>query len=123
MKYNLIIATLFVFFLGSCEEKKEESNQEETTVIQNGVTISTFKVWGNCEMCKKTIEKSLQVDGIKKADWNIDTKIMTVQYNPSVITLDQIEKDMANVGYDNMKYKGNDSAYKELPECCQYERK
>lgn len=116
-----IIVVLFA--IASCNTSNEEIKTEETTVVQNSVFISTFKVWGNCEMCKETIEKSLQVDGIKKANWNVETKIITVQYNPSVISLDQIEKNIADVGYDNIKYKGNDSAYKELPQCCQYERK
>lgn len=84
---------------------------------------ASFKIWGNCEMCKETIEGSLKVEGIKTADWNKDTKIMTVAFDSTKITLDQIEKNVANVGYDNEKYKGDDNAYSKLPECCQYQRK
>jgi copper chaperone CopZ len=74
-------------------------------------------------MCKETIEGSLKVAGISKADWNVDSKIMTVAYDSSKISLDQIQKSIAAVGYDTEKYKGDDKAYHELAECCQYERK
>ena len=74
-------------------------------------------------MCKETIESSLKVDGITKADWNVDSKIMTVSYDEKKITLDQIQKNIASVGYDNEKYKGDDKAYSELAGCCQYDRK
>jgi len=79
-------------------------------------TTKTFKVWGNCEMCKETIEGSLKVDGIESADWNVDSKIITVSFDDKKISL-------AAVGYDNEKYKGDDKAYNELPECCMYDRK
>lgn len=92
----------------------------------SGVTANsnaTFKIWGNCEMCKETIEGSLKVDGIKNADWNKDTKMITVAFDSTKVTLDQIEKNVAAVGYDTEKYKGDDKAYAGLPECCQYQRK
>jgi len=124
MKAIKLIALVVVLAFASCGSKQESSTEttakSETT---NGVTTSTFKVWGNCEMCKETIESSLKVDGIVKADWNVDTKIMTVSYDESKITLDQIQKNIASVGYDNEKYKGDDKAYSELAGCCQYDRK
>lgn len=84
---------------------------------------ATFKIWGNCEMCKETIEGSLKVQGVKTAEWNKDTKMMTVAFDSTKVTLDQIEKNVAAVGYDTEKYKGDDHAYAGLPECCQYQRK
>lgn len=124
MKAIKLIALVVVLAFASCGSKQESATEtiakSETT---NGVTTSTFKVWGNCEMCKETIESSLKVDGISKADWNVDSKIMTVSYDEKKITLDQIQKNIAAVGYDNEKYKGDDKAYSELAGCCQYDRK
>lgn len=95
-----------------------------STSLQKGShTTSTFKVWGNCNTCKKAIESSLKVKGVEKADWNVKNKMITVIYDESKITLDQIQKDIAAAGYDNDKYKGDDKAYAKLPGCCQYERK
>lgn len=107
----------------SCGNKTTTENKEATTLAVAGMTTSTFKVWGNCEMCKETIEGSLKTDGITKADWNVDTKILTVEFDTVKISLDQIQKSVASVGYDNEKYKGDDKVYSELADCCQYDRK
>ena len=125
MKLKTILAASFLLVvLTSCSNNKVETENTETvTEAVDGVTTSTFKVWGNCEMCKETIESSLKVDGITKADWNVESKIMTVSYDEKKITLDQIQKNIASVGYDNEKYKGDDKAYSELAGCCQYDRK
>lgn len=121
LKYILVIVTTFVFL--SCGEKTNSAESTATAITTNGITSSTFKVWGNCEMCKETIEGSLKADGITKADWNVDTKILTVEFDTAKISLDQIQKNVASVGYDNEKYKGDDKAYSELADCCQYDRK
>ena len=122
IKYILVIITALVFI--SCGEKTGNVDSTAASAITaNGITASTFKVWGNCEMCKETIEGSLKTEGITKADWNVDTKILTVEFDTVKISLDQIQKSVASVGYDNEKYKGDDKAYSELADCCQYDRK
>jgi periplasmic mercuric ion binding protein len=82
----------------------------------------TFKVSGKCEMCKSKIEKAAQMEGVSKAEWNIDSKVMTLAYNPSKVTSDAVQKSIAAVGYDTEKFKATDAAYKGLPACCQYDR-
>ncbi|MDX2195405.1 MAG: heavy-metal-associated domain-containing protein [Cytophagales bacterium] len=83
-----------------------------------------FKVWGNCEMCKKRIEGSLKgKSGIKSASWNEDSKMMQVNYDDSKLKEDDIHNSIAKAGYDTEKVKADEKAYNKLPECCQYERK
>lgn len=82
-----------------------------------------FKVWGNCEKCKATIEKSVSVDGVIEKDWNIESTLMTVKFDTTKITLDGIQQLVAKAGYDNDGYYGDDYAYGKLESCCQYERK
>ena len=124
MNINKIIAIVcFALAIASCGNKTVSETKLATTEVVNGIATSTFKVWGNCEMCKETIEGSLKTDGIAKADWGTESKRITVSYDTSKITLEKIQKNIASVGYDNEKYKGDDKAYSELPECCQYERK
>jgi mercuric ion binding protein len=122
-----IIKYVTLFFIAitviSCGEKVSSENNKVVMKVENGVSTSTFKVWGNCDMCKETIETSLKVDGISKADWNTETKMITVSFDSTKINLDQIQKNIANVGYDNVTYKGDDKAYSELADCCQYDRK
>lgn len=124
MYINKIIAvSSIVLVIAACGNTSESVNENSKTEISNGVSVSTFKVWGNCGMCKETIEGSLKVKGVSKADWNKESKMISVSYDAKKISLDQIQKNIASVGYDNEKYKGDDKAYKELPGCCQYDRK
>jgi copper chaperone CopZ len=82
----------------------------------------TIKVSGNCDMCKSKIEKAANIDGVSKAEWNKDTKVLTLAYNPSAVTSDAVQKSIAAAGYDTEKFKATDAAYKSLPSCCQYDR-
>jgi copper chaperone CopZ len=123
MNINKFIAIAFMLAIGACGNKKESEATLSTTEIVNGITISTFKVWGNCGMCKETIEGSLEVEGVSEADWNTETKMIKVSYDTIKISLDQIQKNIAAVGYDNEIYIGDVGAYNNLPECCQYIRR
>ena len=83
-----------------------------------------FKVWGNCEMCKTTIEKAVKsVDGVKTARWNVVNGKMKVKFNPKKTTIEQIHKAIATVGYDTELHKATDEIYNKLHYCCKYERK
>jgi hypothetical protein len=68
------------------------------------------------------IEKSLEVEGIREARWNMTSKIIRVNYNPHVISLNEIHILIAKKGYDTEKEKANDYIYNQLPKCCQYKR-
>jgi len=92
-------------------------------LVNDSTTTETFKVYGNCGMCKKTIEGSLKkVKGVTSANWNKETKMMEVTFNPKQITLDDIKKKIAYVGYDTDQYRATNKSYNGLPGCCQYER-
>lgn len=118
---NILLSLAVAFALFSCGNKEEE---KVTTEKMEGSTLkSTFHVWGNCETCKDAIENSLHVDGVTEANWNVDTKMISVTYDSTKISLDQVEKNIAAAGYDNVKYKGDDKAYENLPQCCKYDRK
>jgi periplasmic mercuric ion binding protein len=93
------------------------------TLRAQDAKTETFKVFGNCGMCKKRIEKATAVDGVTKADWNVGTKTMTVTYNPSKITNTAIQNRIAAAGHDTEKEKAADSVYNKLPGCCLYDRK
>jgi periplasmic mercuric ion binding protein len=117
-----IITALALTTLVSCGGK-EENLSVKTEPVSGSTVKSTFKVWGNCETCKETIEGSLQAEGISEASWNVESKMLSVTYDTTKVKLDQVQKNVAAVGYDNIKYKGDDKAYDNLPECCKYDRK
>ncbi len=93
-----------------------------TSFAKDDFTKTSFKVWGNCDMCKKRIEKAAKTDGVKSAVWNEESKLITISFAPAKISVDKIQQNIANSGYDTEKYKANDSAYHQLPQCCQYDR-
>lgn len=83
----------------------------------------TIQVQGECGMCKSRIQKALKVDGISTATWDTETKLLTVTYDPKIISNDDIQKKVAAVGHDTEKYRADDKVYNKLHGCCQYERK
>ena len=86
-------------------------------------TTDFFVVYGNCGMCKKRIEGALSdVEGIQSADWDVDTKVITVNYDAEAISLEEIKKKIAAVGHDTDDVRASDDVYNNLPGCCQYER-
>lgn len=83
-------------------------------------TAVSFIVYGNCSQCKARIEDAMKVRGIRSASWSIATKILSVTYNPSVITIEKIHSKIAAVGHDTKLKKAKDEVYNSLPECCLY---
>lgn len=84
------------------------------------VVETSFKVFGNCNMCKTRIEKTLKIKEVEKASWNKQTKMLTVSYRPSAITVDSLQHRLAAVGHDTPKFAAPDSVYDALPGCCLY---
>lgn len=82
----------------------------------------TIAVSGNCGMCKSSIEKAAKKAGATSADWNVDTKMLTVQYNTSSTSTAKIQQAVAAVGYDTKEVKATDATYDKLHACCKYER-
>lgn len=89
-----------------------------------GNKTEKIKVYGNCGMCEKRIEKAASaVEGVSKADWNKETKMLEVTFDDKKTNTDNIEKAIAKVGHDTPHYKAPDEVYENLHGCCQYERK
>lgn len=89
----------------------------------NDLKTDTFKVYGNCGMCKRIIEKAAAgVDGVKSAVWDMKTDMLTVTYNAKKVDLDQIKAAVAASGYDSDSHRAPDEVYNNLHGCCQYER-
>ncbi len=94
-----------------------------STPLFSQVKTDTIKVYGNCGMCKKRIEKAAKTEAVSSAAWSPDTKSMTITYDATKITLEEIQKKIAAVGHDTEMFKADDKVYEKLPGCCLYERK
>ena len=73
-------------------------------------------------MCEAKIEKAAKAAGATYADWNKDTKIITVKYSSTSSNLAKIQKSIADAGYDNVGVKATSEAYDKLHDCCKYDR-
>ncbi|MDA1336715.1 MAG: hypothetical protein O2818_07505 [Bacteroidetes bacterium] len=86
---------------------------------QNKVQIE-FGVSGVCGMCEERIEQALDVPGVIMADWNVESKRLTVAYKTKKISEDQIHQLVADVGHDTDKVKAKDEVYANIHGCCKY---
>lgn len=83
-------------------------------------TSVSFTVFGACEMCKERIENAAKVRGVKKAVWDVDSKQLSLVYNPSVASPEKIQNRIVAVGHDVAGKKAKDNVYNALPKCCLY---
>ena len=83
-----------------------------------------IEVNGNCELCKKRIEKAaFSVSGVKLAVWNVDTHQLNLILNEEKASVLDVKKAVAKVGHDTDEVKATDQDYDNLHGCCKYERK
>jgi hypothetical protein len=98
--------------------------QDQVAMNMNEPTVKTesFKVLGQCGMCKTRIEKTAKGEGATSAAWDSKTQMLSVTFDPSKTNKDALSKKLAAVGHDNDLYKAPDDVYDKLPGCCHYER-
>ncbi len=81
---------------------------------------TVIEVQGLCGMCQERIENAALEAGAKSADWDAETLLLLLTYNPQKVSLDDIQKKIASVGHDNETYRAPDEVYESLPKCCKY---
>ncbi|OIP00951.1 MAG: ATPase [Bacteroidetes bacterium CG2_30_33_31] len=88
-----------------------------------GNKTEKIKVYGSCGMCKDRIEKAAKsVDGVIKASWNKETKMLELSFDDSKTDISKVEMAIAKVGHDTQRFKADDKTYNKLPACCKYQR-
>jgi len=102
--FALLIASLS---FAAAQEKKD-------------ITTEKIKVSGTCGQCKKRIENAAYIPGVKRAEWDKNTKELTITYRASKTSLHQIEESIAKAGHDAGEVKASEKDYNNLPECCAY---
>jgi periplasmic mercuric ion binding protein len=112
MIYTILISAA-IFFFGSIIAQSQIVDHTQKT---------EFMVYGNCEMCESRIEKAAKVEGVKSADWDQSTKMLTVEYDTEIVELKTIHESIAAAGHDTELAKASDSDYAKLPKCCKYDR-
>jgi periplasmic mercuric ion binding protein len=80
----------------------------------------TFRVEGVCGMCETRIENALDVPGVVMADWNVESKLLTVVYRSNKLTEDALHDLLHEVGHDTSAGQATDEQYAGLHGCCKY---
>ncbi len=105
-----VLGILFLVSFSSC-----------AATIKNARTES-FKVAGKCEMCKSAIETAASKKGVADAEWDVDTKMLKLTFDPEKTSSVEVLKRIAYAGYDNEMFLAPEEAYAKLPGCCKYDR-
>ncbi|MBL0014307.1 MAG: cation transporter [Flavobacterium sp.] len=108
----LILCMVFVGLSAQAQEKKNKNAKH------------SIEVNGNCEQCKKRIEKAAySVSGVKSAVWSVETHQLSLIVNEEKTSISVVKKAIAKVGHDTDEEKATDEVYDNLHHCCRYERK
>jgi hypothetical protein len=110
MKHTFIKITFMLLFALATNQIKAQSK----------TITDTFTVSGNCKQCKTRIEDATYIKGVKSAEWNKKTHLLTVIFNTEKTSLEKIATAVANAGHDNRLAKATDNTYNKLPGCCAY---
>lgn len=104
---------MMVLFAGLSVQAQEKKKNAKYDVEVNG----------NCDQCKKRIEKAaFSVSGVKSAVWHMDDHMLHVIINEEKTSLNEVQKAVAKAGHDTRDVKATDEDYANLHHCCLYER-
>jgi Heavy-metal-associated domain. len=122
MKTIKMLSVVLIVLFAQMSVAQNGAMHQGHQMAKAAVTAATFKVGGNCDLCKSLIEKAAKSAGASKANWNDKTKMLSVFYEASKVNVMDIHQKIAAAGYDTDKAKATDKTYKALPSCCQYAR-
>jgi copper chaperone CopZ len=112
MKKLILVA--IITFLGFSAQAQTKKNKNLKYITE---------VNGNCEQCKKRIEKAaFGVPGVKMANWDISSHQLTVILNEEKCSSEDLNKAIAKAGHDTKEVKAAQQDYDNLHACCKYER-
>lgn len=107
-----IVFVLVFAFLGLNASAQEQLNKNKKVEVE---------VNGNCDMCKKRIEKAAySVKGVKSATWHVDHQDLHLIIDETKCTVLDVEKAIAKVGHDTKDIKATDEQYAKIHGCCLY---
>src|SRR5689334_11668184 len=104
MKFDKYFIMLCLIFSGEASYSQQPSKD----------SAITFKVFGVCEQCKDRIETAVKGKGVKLAIWDVDTKLLSLSFNPSQTTVEKIQNRIVAVGHELENRKAKDVVYNEL---------
>jgi mercuric ion binding protein len=121
---NIIFGMLLLVVTFSAQGQETPGVAELNGAKKNKNAKCTTEINGNCDLCKKRIEKAaFSVAGVKSAVWDVDTHQLSLILNEEKTSLLDVKKAIAKVGHDSDEVKATKEDYEKLHGCCLYERK
>ncbi|MTH15019.1 heavy-metal-associated domain-containing protein [Flavobacterium sp. LC2016-01] len=112
MKKIILIAIIGFLGFSAQAQAKKNKNLKYTTEVN-----------GNCEQCKKRIEKAaFSVPGVKTATWDITSHQLAVILNEEKSSPADLNNAIAKAGHDTKDAKATQADYDNLHSCCKYVR-
>jgi mercuric ion binding protein len=92
---------------------------DSTAVNKEGIQTIQVKTSAVCDMCKETLEKAMAFEkGVKDSNLDVDSKVLTVKYDPKKTSPEKIKKAITLTGYDADEMPADSLAYEKLHPCC-----
>lgn len=111
---NIVLGMMLLFVALSTQAQEKKNKNAKYNIEVNG----------NCEQCKKRIEKAaFSVAGVKSAEWHIDDHMLHLIINEEKCSVLDVKKAIAKIGHDTDEVKATVDVYEKLHSCCKYERK
>lgn len=110
-KIMFVLLLSIIGFSSQAQEKKSKNAKKD------------IEVRGNCEMCKKRIEKTAYaIPGVKSAEWHQDDQTLHLIVNEQKTDALKVQQAIAKVGHDTKDVRATDEDYAKLHTCCSYDR-
>jgi periplasmic mercuric ion binding protein len=103
----MLLLVVLVVFSDTCfgQQKKADTVEIKTSAV--------------CGMCKERIEGCLAFEkGVKSSTLDVETKVVSVIYNPAKTSPAKLRQTLSKLGYDADTIPANQAAYAKLPACC-----
>ncbi|MFM9008160.1 MAG: heavy-metal-associated domain-containing protein [Bacteroidota bacterium] len=103
MKKHFFFLFLILFSVGIC----------------SGQDTLSIKTSAQCGTCKETLERGMRsVRGVIQVELSVESKLLSITYDPVKTNPDKLRKAVARIGYDADSLLADPRAYRQLPDCC-----
>ena len=103
---RLVVSFIFLLVIGNVNAQKTQ------TVV--------FQTSAQCGMCKDRIEGVMNfIPGVKYAELNMKDMSLSIKYNTKKISVGDLRKRVAEIGYTADDVVPKEEDVKKLPLCCQ----
>lgn len=107
MRKVLLVISFFVAFVvcanaqsvGSASDNKATTVVNSDVKVKHGEKVAYIKAKVDCNNCKAKVEKNIAfVKGVKDVSADINTKIVTISYDPKKVTEETLLKEVQKLG-------------------------